>query len=193
MVDGPGITPCMRTKDSVMRTKSPFYGPECSTYLPDSNSYCSPVGQQLNYGGHTERNRTFSYTAPARSVVRAHRKRTAPVERSGSLRSTLHELAPQRARDITAQGSPYPFLGLIVQRIGTAGEDHDAIEVVVHRHCRSDRQDTRFTALDKAVQQIVRGLIKDAGGRIDGELQNACSFSTTFFVPSGFDSLYPGR
>jgi hypothetical protein len=31
------------------------------TYLPDSNSYLCPAGQQLNYGGHNARNRTHVY------------------------------------------------------------------------------------------------------------------------------------
>src|SRR5205823_13839689 len=39
------ITPYMRTRDSVHRKKSPFYGPEWFTYLPESNSYRCPVGQ----------------------------------------------------------------------------------------------------------------------------------------------------
>ena len=48
------ITPYMPTRDAVGRTRSPFYGPECFTYLPDSNSYICPAGQQLNYGGRNE-------------------------------------------------------------------------------------------------------------------------------------------
>ena len=33
-----GITPYMPTRDAVGRTRSPFYGPESFTYLPESNS-----------------------------------------------------------------------------------------------------------------------------------------------------------
>ncbi len=39
------ITPDMRTRDSVHRNNSPFYGPERFTYLPESNSYRCPEGQ----------------------------------------------------------------------------------------------------------------------------------------------------
>jgi hypothetical protein len=39
-----GITPYMRTRDSARRKNSPFYGPECFTYLPESNSYRCPAG-----------------------------------------------------------------------------------------------------------------------------------------------------
>jgi len=53
-----GITPYMRTRDSALRKNSPLYGPERFTYLPESNSYVCPAGQQLNYGGHNARNRT---------------------------------------------------------------------------------------------------------------------------------------
>jgi hypothetical protein len=41
----------MPTRDAVGRTRIPFYGPESFTYLPESNSYICPAGQQLNYGG----------------------------------------------------------------------------------------------------------------------------------------------
>src|ERR1017187_4985209 len=43
------ITPYMRTRDSIHRKNSPFYGPERFTYQPESNSYRCPAGQQLNY------------------------------------------------------------------------------------------------------------------------------------------------
>ncbi len=59
-----GITPYMRTRDSALRKNSPLYGPERFTYLPESNSYLCPAGQQLNYGGHNARNRTRLYREP---------------------------------------------------------------------------------------------------------------------------------
>jgi len=55
------ITPYMRTRDSIHRKNSPFYGPERFTYQPESNSYICPAGQQLNYGGRSMRNRTYAY------------------------------------------------------------------------------------------------------------------------------------
>jgi transposase len=55
------ITPYMRTRDSIHRKNSPFYGPERFTYQPESNSYRCPAGQQLNYGGRSARNRTYTY------------------------------------------------------------------------------------------------------------------------------------
>jgi len=38
-----GITPYMRTRDSVLRKNNPGYGPERFTYLPESNSYRCPA------------------------------------------------------------------------------------------------------------------------------------------------------
>ena len=61
------ITPYMRTRDSIHRKNSPFYGPERFTYQPESNGYRCPAGQQLNYGGRNLRNRTYAcllYTSP---------------------------------------------------------------------------------------------------------------------------------
>jgi len=41
-----GITPYMRTRDSIHRKNSPFYGPERFTYQPESNRYICPAGHE---------------------------------------------------------------------------------------------------------------------------------------------------
>lgn len=56
-----GITPYMRTRDSIHRKRSPFFGPERFTYDPEHNRYICPAGQPLNYGGRVYRNRAFNY------------------------------------------------------------------------------------------------------------------------------------
>jgi hypothetical protein len=38
----------MRTRDSIHRKNSPFYGPERFTYQPEHNRYICPAGQVLN-------------------------------------------------------------------------------------------------------------------------------------------------
>src|SRR5215471_620275 len=43
-----GITPYMRTRDSIHRNRSPFFGPERFTYEPEHNRYICPAGQPLN-------------------------------------------------------------------------------------------------------------------------------------------------
>ena len=45
------ITPYMRTRDSIHRKRSPFFGPERFTYEPEHDRYLCPAGQPLNYGG----------------------------------------------------------------------------------------------------------------------------------------------
>ena len=55
------ITPYMRTRESIHRKNSPFYGPERFTYQPESNRYICPAGQPLNYGGRVHRNRAYNY------------------------------------------------------------------------------------------------------------------------------------
>jgi len=58
------ITPYMRTRDSIHRKNSPFYGPERFTYQPESNSYRCPAGQQLNYGGRSAESHLYLYRNP---------------------------------------------------------------------------------------------------------------------------------
>ena len=41
------ITPYMRTRDSIHRKRSPFFGPERFTYQPEHNRYICPAGHQL--------------------------------------------------------------------------------------------------------------------------------------------------
>ena len=94
VVDGPGDHPYMPTRDAVGRTRSPFYGPESFTYLPESNSYICPAGQQLNYGGrkrgksHLRLPPNPQEVRPVRTAIPVH-DRTVPVschphERSSS-------------------------------------------------------------------------------------------------------------
>ena len=94
------ITPYMRTRDSVHRKNSPFYGPEHFTYQPESNSYLCPAGQQLNYGGRSMRNRTYAYLGTRKGggecALKAHGT-------SGAFRFLaihMEEPARQRAREL---------------------------------------------------------------------------------------------
>ncbi|MFZ0292799.1 MAG: hypothetical protein WAL52_04295 [Candidatus Sulfotelmatobacter sp.] len=43
-----GIAPYMRTRDSIHRKRSPFFGPEPFTYEPEHDRYICPAGQPLN-------------------------------------------------------------------------------------------------------------------------------------------------
>jgi hypothetical protein len=94
------ITPYMRTRDSIHRKNSPFYGPDRFTYQPESNSYRCPAGQQLNYGGRSDRNRTYVYIGT--------RKRCGPCAQRPQCTSAafrclaihMHEPVRQRAREL---------------------------------------------------------------------------------------------
>ena len=93
------ITPYMRTRDSIHRKNSPFYGPERFTYQPESNSYRCPAGEQLNYVGLNVRNRAHAYigsgkrcgacslkaqcTSGRYKYLAIHMDETGPTTRSG--------------------------------------------------------------------------------------------------------------
>ena len=94
------ITPYMRTRDSTLRKNSPLYGPERFTYLPDSNSYLCPAGQQLNYGGHNARNRTHIYIGTRQRCGACAQKAQCTTSPLKYLAIHMHESARQRARDL---------------------------------------------------------------------------------------------
>src|SRR5262252_5104776 len=94
------ITPYMRTRDSIHRKRSPFYGPERFTYEPENNRYICPAGKPLNYGGQSQRNHSWTYIGT--------RKRCGPCLlrpqcTSAAFRCLVihqHEPARQRAREL---------------------------------------------------------------------------------------------
>src|SRR5579863_7361902 len=94
------ITPYMRTRDSVHRKNSPFYGPERFTYQPESNSYLCPAGQQLNYGGHSLRNRTNVYIGTRKRCGECALKSQCTSAAVRYLAIHMEEAARQRARKL---------------------------------------------------------------------------------------------
>jgi len=94
------ITPYMRTRDSIHRKRSPFFGPERFTYQPEHNRYLCPAGQVLNYGGRVYGNRAFNYIGT--------RKKCGPCSlrakcTSAAFRGLIihqNEPARQRAREL---------------------------------------------------------------------------------------------
>jgi transposase len=94
------ITPYMRTRDSVHRKKSPFYGPERFTYLPESNSYRCPAGQPLNYGGRNARNRTYAYIGTRKRCGACSQKAQCTGGAFRYLAIHRDEPARQRAREL---------------------------------------------------------------------------------------------
>ena len=94
------ITPYMRTRDSIHRKRSPFFGPERFTYQPEHDRYICPAGQPLNCGGRSHRNHAWTYIGT--------RKRCGPCSlrphcTSAAFRCLVihqHEPARQRAREL---------------------------------------------------------------------------------------------
>src|SRR5215475_837127 len=94
------ITPYMRTRDSVHRKNSPFYGPDRFTYQPESNSYLCPAGQQLNYGGRSLRNRTKVYIGTRKRCGECAQKAQCTSAAVRYLAIHMEEPARQRAREL---------------------------------------------------------------------------------------------
>ncbi len=95
-----GITPYMRTRDSALRKNNPGYGPERFTYLPESNSYRCPAGEQLNYVGLNVRNRAHAYIGSAKRCGACLQKAQCTSGRYKYLAIHIHESARQRAREL---------------------------------------------------------------------------------------------
>src|SRR5262244_2888239 len=94
------ITPYMRTRDSVHRKNSPFFGPERFTYQPESNSYLCPAGQPLNYGGRNVRNRTYAYIGTRKRCGECALKAQCTSGAFRFLAIHMEEPARQRARKL---------------------------------------------------------------------------------------------
>jgi hypothetical protein len=95
-----GITPYMRTRDNALRKNNPGYGPERFTYLPESNSYRCPAGEQLNYVGLNVRNRAHAYIGSAKRCGACSQKGQCTSGRYKYLAIHIHESARQRAREL---------------------------------------------------------------------------------------------
>ena len=94
------ITPYMRTRDSALRKNSPLYGPDRFTYLPESNSYLCPAGQQLNFVGLNVRNRTHAYIGSRKRCGACSQKAQCTTGQYKYLAIHIHEPARQRAREL---------------------------------------------------------------------------------------------
>jgi hypothetical protein len=94
------ITPYRRTRDSIRRKNSPFYGPERFTYQPESNSYRCPAGEQLNYVGLNVRNRAHAYLGSSKRCGACSQKAQCTSGRYKYLAIHRDEPARQRAREL---------------------------------------------------------------------------------------------
>ena len=113
-----GITPYMRTRDSTLRRNNPGYGPERFTYLPESNSFRCPAGEQLNYVGLNVRNRAHAYIGSA--------KRCGACSQKGRCFSL-----PVRVEGVEADLNPFAKTDVV---------DRDAVLQGKARHIGSQRK-----------------------------------------------------
>jgi hypothetical protein len=90
----------MRTRDSIHRKNSPFYGPERFTYQPEHNRYICPIGQPLNYGGRNLRNRTYAYIGTRKRCGGCALKAQCTSGAFRFLAIHMDEPARQRAREL---------------------------------------------------------------------------------------------
>ncbi len=94
------ITPYMRTRDSIHRKRSPFFGPDRFTYEPEQDRYICPAGQPLNYGGQSHHNRSYTYIGTRKRCGACSLR---PQCTSAAFRCLVihqHEPARQRAREL---------------------------------------------------------------------------------------------
>ena len=94
------ITPYMRTRDSIHRKNSPFYGPERFTYQPESNSYRCPAGQQLRLRRGADQSQPHLWL-PGSAGTGVGRARKAPPARGAAFRC----LAIHRHEPVAATGA----------------------------------------------------------------------------------------
>jgi hypothetical protein len=88
------------TPDNALRKNNPGYGPERFIYLPESNSYRCPAGEQLNYVGLNARNRAHAYIGSAKRCGSCAQKAQCTRGRYKYLAIHVHEPARQRAREL---------------------------------------------------------------------------------------------
>jgi len=94
------ITPYMRTRDSVHRKRSPFFGPERFTYEAEQDRYICPAGQFLNYGGRCARNRTYTYIGTRKRCGACALRTQCTSAAFRCLAIHMHEPVRQRAREL---------------------------------------------------------------------------------------------
>ena len=94
------ITPYMRTRDSIHRKRSPFFGPERFTYQPEHNRYICPAGQPLNYVGLNVRNRAHAYIGSGKRCGACALKPQCTSGRYRYLAIHMYESVRQRAREL---------------------------------------------------------------------------------------------
>src|ERR1700687_4464933 len=99
------ITPYMRTRDSIHRKRSPFFGPERFTYEPEQDRYICRSEEQLNYVGLNVRTRAHAYIGSGKRCGACSQKAQCTSGRYKYLAIHMDETARQRARELSTHQS----------------------------------------------------------------------------------------
>jgi transposase len=95
-----GITPYMRTRESILKKNSGVYGTEHFIHEPETNTYRCPEGKQLTYVGVNGRNRTHLYKATAKRCRGCPQKEQCTHGVYKTIAIHIHEPARQQAREL---------------------------------------------------------------------------------------------
>ena len=155
-----GITPYMRTRDNALRKNSPGYGPERFTYLPESNSYRCPAGEQLNYVGLNVRNRAHAYIGSAKRCGACCQKAQCTSGRYKYLAIHVHESARQRARELanTPEFSQAQRARKKVEALFAELKNHIGLRRLRLRRMKFVREQFFLAAAAQNIKRLVRYL-----------------------------------
>jgi transposase len=155
-----GITPYMRTRDNALRKNSPGYGPERFTYLPESNSYRCPAGEQLNYVGLNVRNRAHAYIGSAKRCAACCQKAQCTSGRYKYLAIHVHESARQRARELanTPEFSQAQRARKKVEALFAELKNHIGLRRLRLRRMKFVREQFFLAAAAQNIKRLVRYL-----------------------------------
>ena len=163
------ITPYMRTRDSIHRKRSPFFGPERFTYEPENNRYICPAGQPLNYGGWVHRNQRLQLHRDTQKVWSV----LAPT--------TMHQCCLPRPYHPPERTSPTTCAGVAQHarvRQSTAAKKEGGSLV------RGTEESDRIAALASAETQIRAGTVLPGSGGPEHQATGA--------LPESADYTYYG-
>jgi len=155
-----GITPYMRTRDNALRKNNPGYGPERFTYLPESNSYRCPAGEQLNYVGLNVRNRAHAYIGSAKRCGACCQKAQCTSGRYKYLAIHVHESARQRARELanTPEFSQAQRARKKVEALFAELKNHIGLRRLRLRRMKFVREQFFLAAAAQNIKRLVRYL-----------------------------------
>jgi Transposase DDE domain len=156
-----GITPYMRTRDSALRKNNPGYGPERFTYLPESNSYRCPAGEQLNYVGLNVRNRAHAYIGSAKGCGTCSQKTQCTGGRYKYLAIHIHESARQRVRALanTPEFSQAQRERKKVEALFAELKNHIGLRRLRLRRMKFIREQFFLAATAQNIKRLVRYLV----------------------------------